>query len=128
MTDAPLPDRAQESNEGRTPPSSEPGSAGGALMDPREASVPMSAPEVTLEPTSLNVDVLDRDDEIVVIADLSGFDEDDIEIRFTDAGLRIEGGEEGEGERGGTLRYLPRPGTATLVDANRSSSGHGRTG
>ncbi len=77
----------------------------------------MSEPEVTMEPTSLNVDVLDRDDEIVVIADLPGFDEDDIEIRFTDAGLRIEGAEEeNEKEISGTylVRERPRSWTRTV--------------
>lgn len=117
MTDAPLPDHAQASNEGGVRPSSEPGRTGSTVMDPREASVPMSEPEVTMEPTSLNVDVLDRDDEIVVIADLPGFDEDDIEIRFTDAGLRIEGAEEeNEKEISGTylVRERPRSWTRTV--------------
>lgn len=57
------------------------------------------------------------DDEIVVIADLPGFDEDEIEIQFTDAGLQIEGiQEEGEEELSGTylVRERPRSWTRTV--------------
>lgn len=105
-----LPDHPQELNQGVAHPPADSGSAGVASLDPQEVPVAMGEPEEAMELTSLDIDVLDQDDEIVVIADLPGFDEDEIEIQFTDAGLQIEGiQEEGEEELSGTYLVRERP-------------------
>lgn len=51
-------------------------------------AIPREGP---MEDDTLNIDVLEQDDELVIIADLPGIDEDEIDIRFTVDGLQIKG-------------------------------------
>jgi len=64
---------------------------------------------------SMAVDLLERDDEFVVTADLPGFERDDIDIRVTDHTLRIEAerDEETETEDETYLRRERRHATAS---------------
>lgn len=58
--------------------------------------------------TDVNVDLEDRDDELVLTADLPGFDADDIDVRVTDRTLQLsaehEETEETEAEEGEYIR------------------------
>jgi len=81
-----------------------------APTDLQAGPILIDEPEAVGDPSSFNIDVLDRDDEIVVIADLPGFDEDEIDVRFTDDGLQIEAVlEEDDKERSGTYLVRERP-------------------
>lgn len=55
-----------------------------------------------------NVTVETTDDGYVVVADLPGFDADELELRAGEGGLRIEGRHEADERRGGTTRARSR--------------------
>lgn len=71
--------------------------------------------------TSVKVDLEDRDEELVLTAELPGFDKEDIDVRVTDRTLRLEaeyegGTEEADGEyvrrerrRASVTRSIPLP-------------------
>lgn len=50
------------------------------------------------ETTSIRVDLEDRDEILVLSAELPGFDKDDIDVRVTDRTLRLEAEKEKQGE------------------------------
>lgn len=59
---------------------------------PESASVSRGLPGTT----SVNVDLEDRDDELLLTAELPGFDEDDIDLRVTDHTLHLDADHEEE--------------------------------
>jgi HSP20 family protein len=48
--------------------------------------------------SAMAIDVVDRPEELVVVADMPGFERDDIQVRVTDDALSIEGDHESEYE------------------------------
>lgn len=60
------------------------------------------------EITSVNVDLEDRDEELVLTADLPGFEKEDIDVRAIDHTLRIEAEHQEESEEETNGRYLRR--------------------
>lgn len=57
-----------------------------------------SLPSGGAETRSVKVDLEDRDEELVLTAELPGFDKDDIDVRVTDRTLRLEAEHEEEAE------------------------------
>jgi HSP20 family molecular chaperone IbpA len=122
--ESPQPGHEQERYEYRTPPT-EPGdeidsSDSGPATIPEESPIsPAGAtlPQESLESNTLNIDVLEQRDELVVVADLPGTGEDEIDVQFTTDGLQIEGtpdtdengGEDEEEELSKTYIVRERP-------------------
>jgi HSP20 family protein len=57
-------------------------------------------------PEAIPVDVIDTDEELVVVADVPGFERDDVEVRVTDRRLRIDVDHEETGEEETAGQYL----------------------
>lgn len=65
--------------------------------------------------SSVDVDLQDRDEELVLTAELPGFDSDDIDVRITDHTLRLEAEREEESEEEAEGEYVRRERRRTSV-------------